>query len=70
MHAGKVSREKAIAKAHSEYEKFRVLEANKPSAIERDFDDAVNRVKRIASKPTQKPKPPDAPNGIQGEPDV
>jgi hypothetical protein len=56
--AGKISHDSALAKAHAEYEKFRVIEANKPSQVETDFDEAVRRVKRIESKPsTPKPKP-------------
>lgn len=62
-HAGKISHDKAMTKAHAEYEKFRVIEANKPSQVETDFDEAVRRVKRIEAKPTppkpnkKKPKP-------------
>lgn len=62
-HAGKISHDQALAKAHAEYEKFRVLEANKPSQGERDFDEAMRRVTRMQSEPSKRPKPKDDPQG-------
>ncbi len=50
-HSGKVSHEQAVARAHAEYEKFRLIEANKPSPVEQDFDEAVRRVKLIGLQP-------------------
>lgn len=49
-HAGKVSHAAALAKAEAEYERFRLSEAERPSRVERDFDAAVEEVKRLASK--------------------
>jgi len=46
-HAGKVSHEAALAKAETEYEKFRHLEAAKPSLIEKDFEEAVKKLKQL-----------------------
>jgi hypothetical protein len=46
-HAGKVSHEAALSKAEAEYEKFRVLEANKPSAVEMAFEEAVKKLKPL-----------------------
>jgi hypothetical protein len=58
-HAGKVSHEDAIAKAETEYEKYRALETAKPSAVERHFSEAVEKTKRIeqTSKPKKRGKP-------------
>jgi hypothetical protein len=56
-HAGKISHDKAVAKAHAEYEKFRILEANKPSPVERDFDEAIRKAKQIESSPHEPNKP-------------
>lgn len=50
-HAGKVSHEVAAAKAEAEYETFRVIEDAKPSAVEKDFDEAVKKLKPPAKKP-------------------
>jgi len=56
-HAGKMSHDEAVAKAHAEYDRFRLIEANKPSQVEADFDEAIQRVKQIQSQPaTQPPK--------------
>ena len=46
-HAGKISREQAMEKAHEEYEKFRMAHLNAPSAVERHFAEAVKEVKRL-----------------------
>ena len=62
-HAGKVSHDKALAKAHAEYERFRTVEANKPSQVEADFAEAVRQVKQVKSdsmtpkSPGRKPPP-------------
>jgi hypothetical protein len=55
-HAGKVSHEAALAKAEGEYEKFRLLEANKPSAVEADFQATVKQLEESSKKLTP-PKP-------------
>ena len=43
-HAGRISHEMALTKAEAEYEKFRVLEAAKPSAAEKDFEEAIKKL--------------------------
>lgn len=48
-HAGIVSHEKALKKAHSEYKKFHTKEMNKPSAVEKHFEKAVDEVKKLES---------------------
>ena len=44
-HAGKISAEAARAKAEAEYEKFRALQAARPSPVEIDFEAAVKKLK-------------------------
>lgn len=46
-HAGKVSREQADAKAELEFSKWRELEANRESQVERDFTRAIEQTKRL-----------------------
>ena len=46
-HAGKVSHEAAQAKASLEFAKFRVLEAAKPSPVEKDFEEAVKKLGKL-----------------------
>lgn len=46
-HAGKVSHEQAISKARSEFEKFRVIQANQPSLVEKHFLKAIKNVKKL-----------------------
>jgi hypothetical protein len=46
-HAGKVSHEAALAKAETEYEKFRVLEDAKPAPVEKHFQEAIQQVKQL-----------------------
>jgi hypothetical protein len=48
-HAGIVSHESALQKAHAEYEKFRTRELNKPSAVEKHFEKAVEEAKKLES---------------------
>ena len=55
-HAGKISHDQAIAKAHAEYDRFRQIEANRPSPVERDFEEALQRVKQLQAAPVA-PKP-------------
>ncbi|MEW6302887.1 MAG: virulence RhuM family protein [Verrucomicrobiota bacterium] len=56
-HAGKVSHEVAAAKAATEYEKFRVIEDAMPSAVEKDFDQAVKKLKPPSPPRAKKRKP-------------
>jgi len=53
-HAGKVSHQIALTKAEAEFEKFRALEIAKPSLIEKDFEEAVKKLKHL--KPGKKKK--------------
>lgn len=46
-HAGKVSHEAALARAESEFEKFRRIEDEKPSPVETHFVEAIEQVKRL-----------------------
>lgn len=55
--AGKVSHEAALAKAEAEYERFRVLEAAKPSPVEKHFQEAVDQVKQLTDGKSRKKKP-------------
>jgi hypothetical protein len=54
-HAGKISAEAAKAKAEAEYEKFRVLEAAKPSPVEIDFQATIEQVKQLKKPRKKKP---------------
>ena len=55
-HAGSVSHEAALAKAETEFEKFRAIEDAKPSLVEQHFIEAIEQVKQIEKMP--KPKQP------------
>ncbi|MEN6448415.1 MAG: virulence RhuM family protein [Syntrophaceae bacterium] len=43
-HAGTISHDQALAKAQSEYERYRVIQANKPSPIEAHFEQAIKKL--------------------------
>lgn len=47
-HAGKISNDAALKKAHQEYEKFRLTQLQQPSAVERHFAEAVDKTKQLA----------------------
>jgi hypothetical protein len=49
-HAGKISHEEAIQKAHAEYAKYRKQLLDEPSLVERHFIDAVKGVEKIEKK--------------------
>lgn len=53
-HAGTVSHQDAIAKASAEYERWRAIEANQESAVERDFQKAIEAGKRLAKEVKKK----------------
>jgi len=56
-HAGSISHEAALAKAESEYDRFRAMEDAKPQPVDKHFEQAIKQAKRIeASKPKRKPK--------------
>lgn len=48
-HAGRISHEQAQQKAEAEFEKYRKLAANAPSPVEKDFEEAVEKIKKFAS---------------------
>jgi len=54
--AGAVSHEQALAKARSEYEKYRTQEINVPSQVERDFATAAGNVTAMAKSRSHKRK--------------
>ncbi len=43
-HAGKISHQQALNKAHAEYDKYRALTTNEPSLVERHFIEAVKQL--------------------------
>lgn len=49
-HAGKISNQQAINKAHAEYEKYHALIADEPSLVEQHFTEAVEAVKQLEKK--------------------
>ncbi len=49
-HAGKISHDKALEKAHAEYEQYRKELLNAPSPVERQFLEAIKDIKRIEKK--------------------
>jgi hypothetical protein len=53
QHAGKVSHEAAIEKAHAEYEKFRKRILEEPSPVERHFIEAIQEVKKLEKSKTR-----------------
>ena len=48
-HAGTVSHDAALAKAQSEYDKFRAIEDAKPRPVDADFEKAIEQTKKIAA---------------------
>lgn len=48
-HAGRISHEVAIQKAHDEYEKFRQKQLEEPTVVEKDFIQAEQELKQIES---------------------
>lgn len=54
-HAGAISHDVALAKAHGEYEKFRLKQLQEPSEVERHFVEAEQELKQIeAGKKTRR----------------
>ncbi|MGH7491946.1 MAG: virulence RhuM family protein [bacterium] len=47
-HAGRISHEQALQKAEAEFDKFHALKANEPSPVEKDFEEAVAKIKKLA----------------------
>jgi hypothetical protein len=58
-HAGKVSHDKALAKAHAEFEKFRRAQAALPQPVDQHFDEAVRQARQIAKAKPPSPKKKD-----------
>ena len=48
-HAGKISHDAALRKAHGEYEKFRARQLTEPTEVEKHFIEAENELKQIES---------------------
>lgn len=46
-HAGEIGHEEALEKAHVEYEQYRKERLNEPSAVERQFLEAMKKIKQI-----------------------
>lgn len=46
-HAGRISHEKAIEFAGKQFEQYRQLQINAPSAVERDFEEAMRNLKAL-----------------------
>ena len=46
-HTGKISHDKALEKAHAEYEQYRKDHLNDPSPVERQFLEAVKEIKKL-----------------------
>jgi hypothetical protein len=57
-HAGKVSHEAALARAETEFEKFRRIEDAKPSSVEQHFVEAIEQVKQLEKGNRAKRKKP------------
>jgi len=56
-HAGTISHDAALAKAQSEFDRFRLIEDAKPQPVDIDFENAIEQAKQIAaSKAKWKPK--------------
>jgi hypothetical protein len=56
-HAGGISHEAALAKAQSEFDKFRAIEDAKPRPVDVHFENAMEQARQIAAaKPKGKPK--------------
>jgi hypothetical protein len=56
-HAGTISHDAALAKAQSEFDKFRAKEDAKPRPVDLNFENAIEQANQIAAaKAKQKPK--------------
>jgi len=55
--AGKISHNQAVKKAELEIERYRALQVNEPSQVERDFEEAIKKLPALkAVKPAKKKK--------------
>ncbi|MBE7465616.1 MAG: virulence RhuM family protein [Planctomycetes bacterium] len=55
-HTGKVSHDDALARAETEYGKYRALEDAKPSEVDQHFDEAIQKLKQLEHPPRQPEK--------------
>jgi len=55
-HAGQVSNQQAIDKAHAEYDKYRALTTEEPSLVEQHFIEAVQAIKQLEVEHQKKEK--------------
>jgi len=55
-HAGKIGHEKALEKAHKEYEKYRRAKLIEPTAVEKHFLNAEEKIKKLESARKRKDK--------------
>ena len=56
-HVGKISHEQAARKAELEFEKFHRAQLAQPSQVEKDFDAAVQALKKVAAPGPKQRKP-------------
>jgi hypothetical protein len=56
-HAGAISRDQTLAKAETEYDKFRAIEDSKPQPVDIHLEEAIEQSRQVsAAKTRQKPK--------------
>lgn len=53
-HAGSISHDAALAKAQSEYDKFRSVEDAKPQPVDMHFEQAIEQARKIAASKTKR----------------
>ena len=56
-HAGAVSHEAAKQKAEAEFERYREAQKALPQPVDRDFEEAIDEVKRLQEAPPPPPAP-------------
>ena len=54
-HAGTISHDAALAKAQSEFDKFRAIEDAKPQPVDLHFEEAIEQAKQIDVAKGRKP---------------
>lgn len=55
-HAGKISHQQALDKAHAEYDKYHALSIDEPSSVEKHFIEAMQEVKQLEKVHQKKKK--------------
>lgn len=53
-HAGKISHDVAVTQAEAEYDQYQARQLEEPSRVERDFEAAFDKVKKLRNKKPQK----------------